>query len=586
MGSKRASGNNGGGAVKKRRQSYRDNVQNATSMTYGQRSAFGDDELITTVPKRDEDLDCEDDLEALNYLRSVRAQASLIPHVLVADKAGPALPPQTLQQPAYNLDLDIDLDDEPNPEDPIDRSIYLDGTGDFRGYYQDGAYVAYPPGYFDEEEEEEEDEYEDEDDYEEDYDYEGEYQDYDEKEEIAEEEDVNINHDEFEDYDENDIDSSEGGPRNSNVDEIREAYFASLTNQFLGLRALLQTDPPPHLLARLPRSNPTEVGGFGPGTDTFSRWAGRLRGTDPLPAQVAGMRGDGVVRLLRVVLGGKFLRKKQELRERTSRWLWALLARLPDRGQLDYQAVGWVRELGKRAVLLMVSLAEMEVLREHYDVGNGGSADGAEVEVDEGIDEELGPEECNDYDDVALDTTWPPEPATHGDHKKADTRLDAAEEPTNDTKIKAEESDVEMQIDSDEEQEDGEVSAAPQQPQEPTADIETAKARLLSQLDGAATNTTETAASSDVNTDAHPVGTTAEEARIAALMSEGLSTDLEKEAIAALAADEAAQKKAQLRRARANERATLNMILTVAGEFYGQRDLLEFRDPFGGMQAE
>lgn len=72
MATKRASGSHGGGAAKKRRQTYRDNVQNATSMTYGQRSAFGDDELITTVPKRDEDLDCEDDLEALNYLRSVR----------------------------------------------------------------------------------------------------------------------------------------------------------------------------------------------------------------------------------------------------------------------------------------------------------------------------------------------------------------------------------------------------------------------------------------------------------------------------------------------------------------------------------
>jgi predicted DNA binding CopG/RHH family protein len=36
-------------------------------------------------------------------------------------------------------------------------------------------------------------------------------------------------------------------------------------------------------------------------------------------------------------------------------------------------------------------------------------------------------------------------------------------------------------------------------------------------------------------------------------------------------------------RARVNMRATLNMILTVAGEFYGQRDLLEFRDPFPAL---
>jgi len=36
-------------------------------------------------------------------------------------------------------------------------------------------------------------------------------------------------------------------------------------------------------------------------------------------------------------------------------------------------------------------------------------------------------------------------------------------------------------------------------------------------------------------------------------------------------------------RSRMNMRATVNMILTVAGEFYGQRDLLEFREPFVGM---
>lgn len=36
-------------------------------------------------------------------------------------------------------------------------------------------------------------------------------------------------------------------------------------------------------------------------------------------------------------------------------------------------------------------------------------------------------------------------------------------------------------------------------------------------------------------------------------------------------------------RLRMNMRATVTMILTVAGEAYGQRDLLEFRDPFVGI---
>lgn len=39
---------------------------------YGQRAVFGDHEILTTVPTEDSDLDCEDDAEALAYLRAVR----------------------------------------------------------------------------------------------------------------------------------------------------------------------------------------------------------------------------------------------------------------------------------------------------------------------------------------------------------------------------------------------------------------------------------------------------------------------------------------------------------------------------------
>ncbi|KAI0172889.1 hypothetical protein GGR52DRAFT_546592 [Hypoxylon sp. FL1284] len=562
MASKRAYSSQGGGAAKKhRQQSYRDNSSTQIDQTYGQRSAFGNIEIITTVPNGDSDLDCEDDTAALAYLQTVRTQASAIPHVIVASKAGPSLPPKTLLLPTNGLDSQ----DERKLEGPVDRSIYVDGTGDFRGYYQDGAYIAYPPGYFDKNDGDDEDEEEEE------RDYQGDDQQKDSKEKHAEGENIEMDCGDDDD-DESSLESSEGGPRNSNVDEIREAYFKSLINQFLSLCAVLQTEPPADLVSSLPKSNPVEVGGFGPRSDTFEKWSGRLRGTDPLPAQVAGMHKDGALRLLRIVLGGKFLRKNQELRERTSRWLWALLARLPDRGQLDYQEIGYVRELGKRAVLLMLGLAEAEVLRDRYGVGDGGSSSGGgvEVDVDEGVDEELDADEDYDYDDAAADTTDNVQPGPHNDNKQDQT----TKTPVNDTETNKEESDVEMQIDSDrdEEEKDGEVSEAPQhEARERAADIETAKDRLLSQLNGGggdAAGATESASSNpaaDADAEVEPA-----------------PTALEEEAFAALAADEAAQR----RRARANERATLNMILTVAGEFYGQRDLLEFRDPFGGLQVD
>ncbi|KAI0385140.1 hypothetical protein F5Y04DRAFT_277206 [Hypomontagnella monticulosa] len=522
---------------------------NQMDPNYGQRSAFGDLDAFTTVPAGDSDLDCEDDAEAMAYLKSVRVQASAIPHVLVASKAGPQLPPQLLQP---------DADQQDNGEENIDRSIYQDGRGDFRGYYHDGAYTAYPPGYFGEDEKEDE--------------------------EDGEEEGENP---ELQYDDESSFESSEGGPRNSNSDEIREAYFTSLTNQYLALRQALQRDPPADVLYSLPRSHPTEVGSFGPKHDTFPKWAGRLRGTDPLPAQIAGMHKESIFRLFRVILGGKFLRKNHELRERTSRWIWALLARLPERGELDYQEIGWIRELGKRAVFLMVSLSQADLLKEHYEVGDGstGSLDGAEVDVDEGLDEELSPEDSYDFDDADADvdnselhqqqgsneTSSADVSVICGDNNgKADVRISvtqtegivvAGESTLNEAE---EQSDVEMQI--DEEEEEGEVSETPQQQAESTADLETAKMQLLRKLAAAAEQ-------EDIGIDADAEDPTP-------------LTDLEKAAFDALAAEEEDQQKEQLHRAKVNERATLNMILTVAGEFYGQRDLLEFRDPFGGLQIE
>ncbi|KAI1137395.1 hypothetical protein F5Y05DRAFT_387077 [Hypoxylon sp. FL0543] len=542
MGSKkrRAERTVGNESKKARNSQYSGSAKSTPNIdpNYGQRAVFGDLEVLTTVPTGDSDLDCEDDAEALAYLKSVRTQAFTIPHVLVASKAGPQPPPKTASETTDNLN---GLKDG---EGDVDRSIYQDGRGDFRGYYHDGAYTAYPPGYFDKEDEDEEEseEYYDEEEY-----------DYEEGEE-GEEGDADP---EIEFDDRSSFESSEGRPHNSNADEIRDAYFTSLTNQYLALRRILQTDPPNHVLLSLPRSNPTEVGEFGPRSDTFAKWSGRLRGTDPLPAQVAAMHKDGVIRLLRIILGGKFLRKNQELRERTSRWIWALLARLPERGELDYQEIGYIRELGKRAVLMMVSLAEIEVLKEHYEVGDSSAESQAEAEVDvvDGIDEQTSPEEDDDFEYV--DNA----PAKDGDATAANATGTEEEKAAGLETGVTGESDIEMQIDSDSE-EDGEVSEEPQQQAEPSADIETAKARLLQQLNAAA------------------------EDGDAAAVDQAPPTDLIDEAFAALDAEEEAKKREELHRAKINERATLNMILTVAGEFYGQRDLLEFRDPFGGLQLD
>lgn len=75
MGSKRTAENDGEELPRKlRRQRFSNSVRSTVlpSLTYGQRSVFGDSECMTTVPPEDSDLDCEDDAEALAYLKSVR----------------------------------------------------------------------------------------------------------------------------------------------------------------------------------------------------------------------------------------------------------------------------------------------------------------------------------------------------------------------------------------------------------------------------------------------------------------------------------------------------------------------------------
>ncbi|KAI1103230.1 hypothetical protein F4804DRAFT_310814 [Jackrogersella minutella] len=525
-----------GNAAKRPRSRYSGSTKSTMNPNFGQRAVFGDFECSTTVPTGDSDLECEDDADALAYLQSVRTQASTIPHVIVAGKAGPRLPPQALVQPSDDLGHQQKGQDEVT----IDRSIYRSGVGDFRGFYQDGAYTAYPPGYNDEVEKE---------DLEEDY---GDDENYD----YEEGEDVEPELDDDYDYDESSSESSEGRPHNSSADEIRDAYFASLMNQYLSLRKLLHREPPRVLLSSLPATNPTEVGEFGRWNDTFVKWSGRLRGTDPLPVQIAGMHKDGVLRLLRIILGDKFLRKRHELRPRTSRWIWALLGRLPERGELGYQEIGLVRDLGKRAVLLMVSLAEMEVLEEHCDVGDGTEVLDEEVEIEDGGDEEISLEESWDYDDPEVDVN-DGEDATAVAANGTQAKAPAGADPSAPEEATEASSDVEMQLESDAEVEDGEVSEAPNEPEESTADIETAKARLLEQLDAAEADTAEPA-----------------------------PTSLIEEAFAALDEEEAAREKEELQAAKINERLTLNMILTVVGEFYGQRDLLEFRDPFNGVEID
>ncbi|KAH6605297.1 hypothetical protein Trco_007004 [Trichoderma cornu-damae] len=484
--------------------------------TWGQKYVFSSIENATTIPEGEES-EFEDDSDAMAYLMSVRQEASSIPHLLVAPKVqiGPQLPPG----------FDIEGGDE-EEEGGFDRGIDAAGAAfagpDLKGFYDDGAYIGISEGWGGD-----------------------------------------------------DMEQDEAPPDEESPDAIQkalnEAYFASIMKQYCRARQILHSEPPGDAASRLSTSQATEAAPFGRNSPTIRIWSRLLQTTDPHPFQVASMSKDTVIRILRVMIGGKFLRSGHSIPQRTSQWLWALLARLPEMGELNHTEIGWIRDLGRRAVLLGRSLAEMAALRDEladdgFGVNDNVDASSSDEEV---VAETIegGIEEGDDDHDAppapeTTTATGPPDagngiinssspiPITipegettgvsvfptgkdDGDARDARDARDAETTQANDDSEDGDE-DVAMDIASDSDADEGEIIEQPND----AAALEEAKRKLLARLTG----------------------------------DENERCD-----------DEEEEEEEERNNARMNMRATLTMILTVAGEFYGQRDLLEFREPFVGM---
>ncbi|CAD6446138.1 5a7e112b-f7e6-4b14-8619-5b46ad6565a2 [Sclerotinia trifoliorum] len=407
---------------------------------YGQRSALpADDDSVS--------LD-EDGLDALSYLRSVRAEAGDLPLIFYA-------PAETRS---------------PNDGGEYDRSIYESGLGDFRGYYEDGAYFAAA-------------EVED---------------------DIADEQD-------------------EG-------QDPQLAYFNSIITRFEILREQMQQIPPPNLVKDLDVDHPIYLTTLNTKLCRWWRW--KLKTVDPLPAQVASMDKDTVLRLLRLLTSGTLLQNGSDINMKVSRWAWALLARLPVRGELSSDEIGVVRELGKKAVMLGVGLKAGNGLKEELD------------EVEKVFDADNGFE--------IEDNERPPSPGdenvTDGveDHLQVGQlkeRLNGATQTSDLT----EKSTPSIATDKSTPQEEASGSTLD------SHELEAIKARLLANL-------TSIPSIVEATTTSDP-----QPPKEGEYISSAIETPTFKLA----------------QTADWNTRATIDMIITIAGEIYGQRDLLEFREVWG-----
>ena len=244
-----------------------------------------------------------------------------------------------------------------------------------------------------------------------------------------------------------------------------------------------------------------------------------MRTIDPVPAQLASMEKETVLRLLRLMAGGSLLRRGTEVDVGISRWAWGLLARLPEKGELNSEEIGVVRELGKKAVLVGMGLRDEKGWEEGMNELEASCDDDGELEGEVVINEEEIQVDEDGEDILPVSALVDPETAENG-----------AGETVSISRI------------LDKEIEQGEIpsSTAPEPLSPPmtrtpeSSDLETAKARLLQGLSSEA---------SEPTTEEAPK---------------------KKEAIFNL-----------------NTKATVDMIITIAGEVYGQRDLLEFRGMWG-----
>lgn len=181
------------------------------------------------------------------------------------------------------------------------RDIYEDGIGDFRGRYEDGAYFV-----------------------------------------------------SARDDGQSSISSNIIEDHNSQL-----AYFDSILARYETLRSKLRRLPPPKIVEQLGKDYPTYLGPLNKATAKW--WLWKMRTSDPRSAQIASMDKSTILRLLGLITQGSTLKRGSEITVGISTWVWSLLARLPDRGELTSEEIGVVRELGKKAVLVGMGLQKAQI---------------------------------------------------------------------------------------------------------------------------------------------------------------------------------------------------------------------------------
>ncbi|KAF2021695.1 hypothetical protein BU24DRAFT_488068 [Aaosphaeria arxii CBS 175.79] len=369
----------------------------------------------------------------------------------------------------------------------------------------------------------------------------------------------------------------------------QEQYYRNLLRRYAALRETLFYGS--HLdLDKRKASHPSKC------TDsatprTRHNWLYSLDREYPTPAQIFKMNEDDVFRGLKYCAHS--LDRFGSISKQKSCWIWALLAKAPDYGDLDYRRVGSIRDLGHRAGQFRLRLP---------DEGDEDSETDSESELEEG--------------EHIADTK-----GHESEHPQTEDLQRKPEEASNE-QTKEGDSDHGGEMSISEDGEDGEISDA----DEPTT-LEEARARLLAQLgdrlvrpqeksnrdlsqsvrDGVAspggsthrhngngdadqslesrrdrkTHDEKGQNASGLDSDAAGTSST-QQAKYFASRTE--AEDYRKQLLTRSGIDTPKPKKVEImpksdniETVAWNSKVTIDMILTVVAECYGQKDLLRFR---------
>ncbi|KAI9800975.1 MAG: hypothetical protein M1826_005206 [Phylliscum demangeonii] len=365
---------------------------------------------------------------------------------------------------------------------------------------------------------------------------------------------------------------------NNNSDKDDAPYHCwhrSLLLRYRLLRANLSLAPPGAALAGLGAAHPIQLSGVS--SDQWKRGRYCIASTDPSPFQVAAMEQHTVQQLITIV-ACRFLLRRRQIECRTARWIWLLLGKLREVGCLSTDEVGVVRLLGKKAAAMLDAMREL---------GRGGVGRSAWEEAGE---EDVGEEDAGGEEDAVLgadekprDGGAPDGQTTTGVETKTAEAMAVVkqggegleetrgERPQEVKAVAVEDGEVE-----EGEVEDGEVEAGQVDDRLST----TNDADPIPPIPPTRAAHHPAASSSD-----HAVEEEEEEeAESLAAAKAGLFAQLPSPppTTTTTTEDLPSATVPPLFVPSANTAATLDMILTIVGERYGQRDLLPLRERWGG----